>query len=659
MPLTCTVTRVTRLGLVAAALCLSGVVHAADIDQQRTLFKETHAAAERGNWAPVEALSQSDQALLQSYVLWPDLRATYLRATLKNADHEEIDAFLDQYGALKPARDLRYRYALHLGATKDLENFLAIYQQYYQGFDIAAFDCLALRAEIAGGRDKRIVNRAKSLWLVGKSQANECDPVFDFLTARNLLSPADYLRRFELAIEEREFALAKWLGRSIDQAHVDTAVQWQKAQSDPEDFARHHLNWTSDQNTRKQLVYAIERLTYRDPDIAHDLWTRLKDVHGFSIEQELLTDRHIALWTARDRLPDAYLRLMQLSAAAQNDEVSRWRARTSLRQENWQNLLLDISQMSEEERDSEEWVYWYNIALRRQGESATADAALSTLARERSYYGFLAADEMQLEYALTDVEYAVDEALIAQLEQRPDLVRARELFKVGLDGRGRSEWDRVVAYLAPDEKVQAAKLASRWGWHSRAISTIASVGQYDDLVLRYPLPYHTTFEQHAATASIPSQWAYGIARSESLFMRDVRSSAGAIGLMQLMPATGKEVAERISLPYAGVDTLTNPKSNIRLGTSYLGQMAERYSGNRVLATAAYNAGPHRVDRWLPLSGKQDARIWIENIPFNETRKYVRRVMAAETIFHWRMTGEVRRLSTELDQVDSASLVAAL
>ena len=89
------------------------------------------------------------------------------------------------------------------------------------------------------------------------------------------------------------------------------------------------------------------------------------------------------------------------------------------------------------------------------------------------------------------------------------------------------------------------------------------------------------------------------------------------------------------------------------------QMAERYGGNRVLATAAYNAGPHRVDNWLPSSGKQDARIWIENIPFNETRKYVRRVMAAETIFHWRMTGEIRRLSNELPQVESASLLAAL
>jgi soluble lytic murein transglycosylase len=497
------------------------------------------------------------------------------------------------------------------------------------------------------------------MWLVGASQAEECDAVFDFLESQNLISHSDYLKRFNLAVEAKEFALARWLGRSIDQAHVDIAGQWLSAQSDAEKFARKHLNWQSDQVTRQQLAYAVERITYRDPDLAHALWLQLNKLHGFSAEQELLTERHIALWTARDHLPDAYLRLLKLSVAAQNDEVSRWRARTSLRQQNWKNLLTDISLMSDEERNSEEWLYWRNVALRRAAPSAAADSALTKLAAERSYYGFLAADELELDYALNDAEFEADEAIIAHLEKRPELIRARELLLVGLDGRGRSEWDVVVAYLSPQQKVQAAKLASRWGWHSRAISTIASAGQYDDLSLRYPLPYHSTFEQHAATASIPSQWAYGIARSESLFMRDVRSSAGAIGLMQLMPATGREVAATISLPYSGIDTLTNPQSNIRLGTTYLGQMAERYGGNRVLATAAYNAGPHRVDNWLPESGTQDARIWIENIPFNETREYVRRVLAAETIFHWRMTGEIRRLSSALPQVDSESLLAAL
>ena len=401
--------------------------------------------------------------------------------------------------------------------------------------------------------------------------------------------------------------------------------------------------------TRRRASSSYTRLSvsYDDPELALQLWHGISKGSRFSAEQELRTARHTALWMARDNLPGAYAQLIALPAAAQNDEVLRWRARSSLRERNWPNLLGDIDEMSAEERNAEEWRYWRGIALLRSNRQLDAEVVLTDLATERSYYGFLAADELGQPYAFGSNDFVADDERISKLAVRPELVRARELFLVGLDGRGRSEWDAVIRYFDAADKMQAAILAHRWGWHSRAIAAAASVGEYDDLSLRYPLPYHETFREHAENASISATWAYGVARSESLFMRDVRSSAGAIGLMQLMPTTGKKVAKEIRLPYSGLDTLTDPDSNIRLGTSYLGQMAERYGGNQVLATAAYNAGPHRVDAWLPESGDIDARVWIENIPFNETRGYVRRVLAADTIFHWRITGEMRRLSDEL------------
>ncbi|MDH3546775.1 MAG: transglycosylase SLT domain-containing protein, partial [Gammaproteobacteria bacterium] len=423
--------------------------------------------------------------------------------------------------------------------------------------------------------------------------------------------------------------------------------EWLRAQSNPEAFVRGHLRASGGEATRAQLTYAIERIAYSDPVLALELWTPLVKTHGFSSVRQYRTSRHIALWMARDRRAGAYALLAGLPQAAQNDEVLRWRARCSLRDHNWRNLLTDIALMSQDERNSEEWRYWRAVALHGSGQLPEAQALFAELAEERSYYGFLAADELDASYPLDGGEIVVNEAIISELSNRPELVRARELFLVGLDGRGRSEWDAVVRYLPREKKIQAAKLAHRWGWHSQAISSAAGASEFDDLALRYPLPYAQTFRQHAETASISTTWAYGVARSESLFMRDVRSSAGAIGLMQLMPATGRKVARDLQLPYSGLDTLTDPQINIRLGTTYLGQMAERFGGNRVLATAAYNAGPHRVDRWLPDSGSIDARIWIENIPFNETRNYVRRVLAADVIFQWRMTGQVRRLSDEL------------
>ena len=409
----------------------------------------------------------------------------------------------------------------------------------------------------------------------------------------------------------------------------------------------------ADDTYRQQLVYATERLTYRDPEAALEAWRNIEKRYGFSEEQKLRTNRHIALWTARDKLPGAYKLLATLPQAAQDDEVRRWRARSSLRDGKWLRLLVDIAAMSPEEREREEWRYWEAIALLRSGRPQQGRSALHMLSKERSYYGFLAADELGNDYALESMSLPASDAALAEIAGKPGIIRARELFLVGLDGSGRSEWQATIRYLNEDSKLQAAILADRWGWHSRAISTLASVGEYDDLAIRYPLPWKEQFETHSSAAQIETTWAYGIARSESLFMRDARSSAGAIGLMQLMPKTGRMVAKSISLDYAGLNTLTDPESNIRLGTSYLGQMAERFGGHRVLATAAYNAGPRRVEAWLPDNGAEDARIWIENIPFNETRKYVKRVLAAQTIFHWRMTGEQRRLSEELRQISSA------
>ena len=638
--------------LIVAAF-LANSVEAATIEKQRGLFMQVYADVELGDWSGVDKLSSTEQRLLKTYVLWPDLRAAYLRVHLRQTPAADIESFVDEYSTLKPARDLRYRYALQLARSGDLDAYQRIYERYYQGLDIAKLDCLSLQADLKAGRSERVTSRAIALWLVGKSQVSECDPVFDDLKKRNLLGPAEYRERFALAIEARSFSLARWLAKKLDKPHQDEAARWLSAHNNPEDFLNKPVMHSERETAYKQLAYAAERLTYRDPELARKAWQRVARANPLPRDLKVSTERHIALWTARDNLPAAYELLSALPGVAQDDEVVRWRARTSLRSSSWKQLLRDIGDLSEQERGTEEWRYWHAIALRRSGKTATADAALLALSKERSYYGFLAADELGEQYAIDHAELTADEPTIAMLAARPEMMRARELFLVGLDGRGRSEWDAVVRNLSAAEKRQAAILADRWGWHSRAIAAAASLGEYDDLSLRYPLPFKSEFEASSSKASISPTWAYGIARSESLFMRDVRSSAGAIGLMQLMPATGRSVARALRVRYAGLDTLTDPEHNIRLGTGYLGQMEERYGGNLVLATAAYNAGPHRVDRWLPESGSVDARVWIETIPFNETRKYVKRVLAAQAIFHWRMTGKIRRLSDELLAIRAA------
>jgi soluble lytic murein transglycosylase len=204
-----------------------------------------------------------------------------------------------------------------------------------------------------------------------------------------------------------------------------------------------------------------------------------------------------------------------------------------------------------------------------------------------------------------------------------------------------------------EELKLAAILADRWGWHDRAILTVARSGEYDDLVLRFPLDHVDNVRRHAANNGLDSGEVFALIRQESAFNSDARSSAGAMGLMQLMPGTGKLTARRNRIPYSGTGMLLDVDKNIELGTSYLRHVMERFAGNPVLATASYNAGPHRVERWLPESGSEPAAIWIAGIPFRETRDYVQRVLAYSVIYDWRMRHPITPLKKRMPDVYDA------
>lgn len=619
------------------------------LEQQRRVFRDVYAQAELGDWRP----AAQHTALLRRYALWPDLRAAWLRTRIRNHDFAEIDAFLGQYGDLKPARELRFQYALALGHNGNFTAYLELYQQFYRELGLAELDCLALQAQIAAGRESLVINPGIEKWLVGRNQVGECDPVFDYLRNSSLLGAQQYRKRFELAIEARQFAIARYLADSLPADFKARARQWSRALDNPQDLLRNHSPHQDNADYRKQLLFAAEQLAYKQPELAAKLWRAAETHYPFDDEQRAGIRRHLALWAARRQVGGALSMLSALSGDAVDTEVHRWLVRTHLRHHNWPDVIAAINAMPLEEQQAEVWRFWLARASQQSGNPVLADTIFDKLAKERSFYGFLAADETGQAYRFADSRLVMDAAIIKELEQRKSLLRARELFLVGLEGRGRSEWDAAFAKLSRQQQLQAPILAHRWGWHSRAIVTTASLQQYADLEIRYPLPYRKIFEKYADASNIQHSWLLGVARSESLFMRDIRSSAGAIGLMQLLPGTARRTAKEFHLPYAGRITLTDPEGNIRLGTSYLRKLLERFDDNRVLATAAYNAGPLNVEDWLPQQGTMDALIWIENIPYNETRKYVRRVLTADIIFQWRLSGEATRLSAQFSTIGAA------
>lgn len=647
-------------GFRLSALLLLGMAYAdpaaasTRLDDQRAIFTNAYTAAERGQWV----VSAREQHLIEDYVLWPDLRGKYLEKNLQRSSASDIRQFLDAYPDSSAARALRYRWAKHLYRRKHWGEFLEIYTGHYAQLKQAELDCMAISAQI---RSNRTVNGplALTLWQVGKSQPKECDAVFKWLADNGLLDKEQIGKRYALALARKDFGLAQYLARDLGEEQRAMTVTWKAMRRNPRRELIRYASMPDSQAQRSLVAYGIERLAREDTAYADVIWKDVRRHFDFNPQHAAQVSEAIALVAAWRHRPAALRLILSVPAEYRSDELLAWQVRSALRVGAWTQVQAAIALMSEAEAGRDQWRYWRGRALIETGSETSGHEVLREVGTERSFYGFLAADIENLDYEFGHEPLTPDSAEIARLGQTEKAIRARELFLTGLTSRARSEWDSLVKGLSDADKAQAALLAQRWEWHSRAISTAASGGYYDDLALRYPLPWQDWFESYSGDAKIDAAWAYGIARSESLFMRDVRSSAGAVGLMQLMPATGRQTARNHKMPYHGLSTLTDPRSNISLGTRYLGSMYKRFGRSQVLATAAYNAGPHRVDRWLPKDASVPADIWIESIPYDETRKYVQRVLEANTVFHWRMTRNIRRVSQVLGPIAGPLRQAAI
>jgi soluble lytic murein transglycosylase len=319
----------------------------------------------------------------------------------------------------------------------------------------------------------------------------------------------------------------------------------------------------------------------------------------------------------------------------------------------WDAVRQWIQAMPADERASDHWRYWEARATEATGEPEAADRIFAKLAGERSYYGFLAADRLSLPYTFRNEAITYTDAELVPVAGHDGIRRARELFILGLTSDARREWQHATAEMDERTLQLAAVVAHQWGWHDRAILTVARGKHFNDLDLRFPIVYHRQVETNAERYKVDPAWVFGVLRQESAFMADARSHAGAMGLMQLMPSTARSTARLINSPLRRTGELYNADKNIRLGTAHLRQVLDLHDGNHMLATAAYNAGAQRVKQWRPDS-KMAADIWAETVPFSETRTYIRRVLAYTAIFENRMGRQVTSLRKRMPDVAPAS-----
>lgn len=255
-----------------------------------------------------------------------------------------------------------------------------------------------------------------------------------------------------------------------------------------------------------------------------------------------------------------------------------------------------------------------------------------------NFYSMMAAARLEQPLSPHLETLPVDKVQLAQIGELPELVRARELLLSALRSYANIEWAHGLEKLSEDARRQAIHLAARWGWYDQAVATATQQRIFNDYTLLYPRPFDSEVRAAAKLTNLPPELIYGVLRQESLYRHDAVSSAGARGLLQLLPETARRTARALKQPAPSLQDLFVPATNVRLGAAYLRSLHDRFNGQTLVALAGYNAGPNAAARWMPTT-TLDPDIWVENIPYNETRAYVQRILWHTVVFKWLETGK--------------------
>jgi soluble lytic murein transglycosylase len=623
------------LVLFCALFVTSHVQASIKIEIQRELFKEASTALSNKKIADFAALLTQ----LEGYPVKPYLEYDYFVDRLQQAKVEDVETFLNKYKDFPFTFALRGRWLSELASRKDWQNYLV----FFDNRNYTRLKCTAFQARLKLGKLENIEQDIEKVWLRGYSQPNECNGPFKYFLSHHAEPDTVVWMRIEKAFKARRPALAKYLGKSLDKTGQQSLSQWYEAHQRPEKALRHLGKANDSDINRKIITHTIIRLARKNSSSARKSWLDMAPKFNFSPQQRNSISQRIALSSAHQKKAIAGKLLDDLPEELKNDQVFLLLARIHLKQQNWTGLVRTISQMPKHLHEENEWQYWLARATETLGDQAGSAPIFANLAKKPTYYGFLAADKLNQPYKI--VQESANELVgldeVALLRENKHMLRARELFFLSRVTDANREWFKALRHLDAPAIKQAAALASSWKWHNSAIRTVARTSHRSDYNLRFPMPYREKVMIHAAAKQLDPSIIYGVMRRESLFDPKARSRVGALGLMQLMPATARSVAKGLGLKKPRQADILKVENNINFGTQYFRTVLNRFDNNVSLAAAAYNAGPSRVKRWLPSAKTMPADLWVEIVPFKETRNYVQAVLAYATVFDTFLDKDVR------------------
>ena len=635
-----------RQSMIAAILLFPVVpspVYAADREQERMQFQLALEALDNG----AQDVYQSLKELSKDYILYPYLVYYDLNDRLDSANADEIMSFIENYKDTPLSNRLRWQWLYDLGEAQDWRKFLSV----YNGERNSTLRCYNLSARLSLDPSpetlRKVLAEAERLWMVGHNRSDACDPVFQKLEASSRITAEKLWDKIDLAMRNGNITLAKRLSQHLNRHDKQTVQLWSRVYSNPEKGLKLRQIRKNTPIHREIVLQGIKRIARNDASRAQQIWNEKGRKYTFTSVQRGRQLRYIALQSAYQRDSKALDRLKQLDPVYINKRVRFWRIRTALQQQQWPEVVAAITALKPREADDDKWRYWLARAKEKMGDADAAMKIYAKLSQTTNYYGFLAADHLGKQYQFNSQPIERNQQKLEQLKASPQIQRARELYVLGQLTDARREWNSAMDQFNDEKVMQAAVLAREWQWYDNAIFTVARTGRLDDLDLRFPTPFRDEVLLNAQTYDLDPWLIYGVARRESAFNTEARSGAGALGLMQLMPNTARYQSKLLGIDRpTNTDLLTSGK-NLLLGSAYLNSMLQRFNGNQVLATAAYNAGPSRIGQYIPKSTLVPADIWVETLPIKETRAYVRAVMAYSIIFNWKLDQKITPLKQRM------------
>ncbi len=624
-------------GAAAPALATS----ADSLASARAHYGEAMVAIDKGSWTEYQQLRPG----LDDYPL-----AVYL-------DYEQLTRQIDRVRPAEARRFIRVSddtplpnrflsvYLHRAGRDRRWNDFLAVMPDEPNSVELK---CYYFRAKLAEGDPLAAWEGAERLWIHGKSQPKQCDPLFEaWMRAGQISDDAVWARMLE-AFDARESSLLKYVARKGSAELQPWSDQLLAVYRKP-DRMRDRALPAGDARSAQVASHGLARLARYNPALALEYWGGYREELDFSAEQVHAVEYAIARNALLARTEALVAWLQDGLGRLQDDDLVEIRLRWALAEQDWPGLDQALELLSDDRREEGVWRYWRAMSLQRRGEGEAARALLAGLAAERGYYSFLAADRLGEPYAFNYQPTLVQQPVPAPLRELPAVRRIGELHYHDEPNLAYSEWFKVLEDRSDTaERQQLAHLAHEQGWHRLAIDAANKARAWDALDLRFPLPYRETFSRYGGARRVPETELMAIARRESAFFPEVRSPVGARGLMQVMPATGRQVASRLGVAHSSA-ALYEVEHNVLLGSAYYRQLLDEFGDNRVLALAAYNAGPHRVDRWRNKPGEEvPVEVWIETIPYRETRNYVQAVLSYNVVFKY-LLGEEGGLLTEAER----------